>query len=57
LKKQKCGENEYEHAKGGTCMNKKLPVFHPGIPAVISCVFAIITALVSAKWLDFLMKL
>jgi hypothetical protein len=38
-------------------MDKKLPVFHPGIPAVVSIVFAILTALISANWLDVLMKL
>jgi hypothetical protein len=37
--------------------DKKLPVFHPCIPAVISIIFAILTAVVSAKWLDVLMKL
>jgi hypothetical protein len=43
------GENEL--------MEKKLPIFHPGIPAVISIVFAILMAIVSANWLDVLMKL
>ncbi len=38
-------------------MEKKLPVFHPCIPAIISVVIAVITGIVSANWLDDLMKL
>lgn len=36
---------------------KKLPVFHPAIPGVISIIFAIVTGLIAAKWLDAIMNL
>jgi hypothetical protein len=38
-------------------MDKKLPIFHPGIPATVSIVIAVITALLCANWLDNIMKL
>lgn len=38
-------------------MEKKLPKFHPGIPAIISIIFALITGIVCAKWLNMIMNL
>lgn len=37
--------------------DKKLPLFHPAIPGVISIIFAIVSGIIAAKWLDYLMNL